>query len=192
MCPAFIRDLTVSRKTPQSGDDDFAGHSRRPTFIRGFKEAIGLAVVIVGGYLVLNVLVIGSGLSSTGRRIHSSSSDWYTQCGRRPLALGAQPADGDRRLDDSGDQLTAVSQVGVGSERLRARRGGHAADHRRFRPTRPRRTRGRRAQHPRKLLITAAVIMSLYLLSSSLVTATLIPPARFGRKLGPAADRALA
>ena len=29
--------------------------------MRGFKEVIGLAVVIVGVYLVLNLLVIGSG-----------------------------------------------------------------------------------------------------------------------------------
>lgn len=32
------------------------------SFMRGFKEVIGLAVVIVGAYLALNLLVIGSGL----------------------------------------------------------------------------------------------------------------------------------
>src|SRR5262249_6672828 len=31
-------------------------------FMRGFREVIGLAVVLVAVYLVLNVIVIGSGL----------------------------------------------------------------------------------------------------------------------------------
>ena len=33
-------------------------------FLRGFREVIGVAVVIVGVYLVLNLIVIGSGLVS--------------------------------------------------------------------------------------------------------------------------------
>src|SRR5262245_21177000 len=32
------------------------------TFLRGFREVIGLAVVIVGVYLLLNLVVVGSGL----------------------------------------------------------------------------------------------------------------------------------
>src|SRR5207253_978530 len=32
------------------------------TFLRGFREVIGLAVVIVGIYLALNLIVVGSGL----------------------------------------------------------------------------------------------------------------------------------
>src|SRR5689334_16896839 len=33
------------------------------TFLRGFKEVIGLAVVIVGGFLVLNGIVVSAGLA---------------------------------------------------------------------------------------------------------------------------------
>ena len=48
-----------------------------------------------------------------------------------------------------------------------------------------------RIRNTRKLLTTAALIMSVYLLGSRFVTATLIPPQAFERQ-GPAADRALA
>ena len=47
------------------------------TFVRGFKEAIGLAVVIVAVYLVLNLLVIGSGLAYLA--VHPEFlTRWYT------------------------------------------------------------------------------------------------------------------
>src|SRR2546430_12849042 len=36
------------------------------TFLRGFREVIGLAVIIVGVYLALNAIVIGSGLVYLG------------------------------------------------------------------------------------------------------------------------------
>src|SRR6476620_10215447 len=32
-------------------------------FLRGFKEVIGLAVILVGAYLVLNLIVVGAGLA---------------------------------------------------------------------------------------------------------------------------------
>ena len=48
-----------------------------------------------------------------------------------------------------------------------------------------------RIRNTRKLLATAAIVMSIYLLSSSLVVATLIPPDNL-HEPGPAANRALA
>ena len=39
-------------------------------FLRGFKEAIGIAVALVGVYLVLNTIVIGFGVIRACQRIH--------------------------------------------------------------------------------------------------------------------------
>ena len=63
------------------------------TFIRGFKEAIGLAVVIVGGYLVLNVLVIGSGLVKLATH-PQFLSDWYTNVAEGRWHLEHSPLTG--------------------------------------------------------------------------------------------------
>jgi len=57
------------------------------TFMRGFKEVIGLAVVIVAVYLVLNLLIIGSGLfhlATHGEEFTEwltalSTGDWHLQ-----------------------------------------------------------------------------------------------------------------
>ena len=38
-------------------------------FLRGFREVIGLAVVLVGAYLVLNAVIIGSHLLTVRRRL---------------------------------------------------------------------------------------------------------------------------
>ncbi len=56
-------------------------------FLRGFKEVIGLAVGIVGVYLALNLLVIGSGLvylAAHPARLHEwyanlVSGNWYIE-----------------------------------------------------------------------------------------------------------------
>ncbi|HEY1600971.1 MAG TPA: hypothetical protein VGG64_15315 [Pirellulales bacterium] len=158
------------------------------TFIRGFKEAIGLAVVIVGGYLILNVLVIGSGLRHLFANPHYLH-DWYTNVVAGHWHLEHAPLAG-----TGGWSILAISlllfpklalglsgfETGVAVMPLIIGDPSDTADN----------PRGR-IRNTRKLLITAAVIMSIYLLCSSLVTATLIPPEAL-HKDGPAADRALA
>ena len=47
-------------------------------FLKGFREAIGLAVVLVAVYLALNVVVIGVELCTRSARIPSSLADWRT------------------------------------------------------------------------------------------------------------------
>ena len=49
-------------------------------FLKGFKEAIGLAVVIVGFYLALNVIVIGRVPRARHRSTRSSSTAGTTGC----------------------------------------------------------------------------------------------------------------
>ena len=47
------------------------------SFMRGFKEVIGLAVMIVGIYLVLNMIVIGAGVLHL--MMHPEKlQDWWT------------------------------------------------------------------------------------------------------------------
>ena len=46
------------------------------SFMRGFREVIGLAVVIVGIYLVLNAVVIGAGAGPPDRAPGRRSTNW--------------------------------------------------------------------------------------------------------------------
>jgi hypothetical protein len=155
-------------------------------FLRGFREVIALAVVIVGVYLLLNVIILGSGLSylvfhpsriaawfanvGTGNWYipHSTGSGWLavaTACVLffPKLALG-------------------LSGFETGVAVMPLVRGNADDD-----PARP---MGRVA-NARKLLATAALIMSCMLLASSVVITMLISPEALLTE-GRAANRALA
>jgi amino acid permease len=72
-------------------------------FLKGFGEAIGIAVILVGGYLALNVIVIGDSLlhlatSACGRRVVTGAPGRAGRCAdhdrgvTHPLpAIGARP-----------------------------------------------------------------------------------------------------
>ena len=147
-------------------------------FLKGFKEAIGIAVVLVGVYLALNTVVIGVGLARLAAQPHLFV-DWknalYTQHGSPWAMLGvALLLFPKLALGLSGFE-TGVAMMPLVQ--------GDAGDD-------PHRPQGRiRATH--RLLLTAAVIMSVFLLTSSLVTTLLIAPADF-QDGGPANGRALA
>ena len=98
-------------------------------FLRGFTEAIGIAVVLVGVYLALNVVVVG--VSLAGADHARAVADWTD-------ALTAQHANplADRRRGAAG-----LPQAGAGPVRLRDRRRGDAAG--RGRPGRHRARPGR-------------------------------------------------
>ena len=157
-------------------------------FMRGFGEVIVVAVVIVGVYLLLNAIVIGSGLwhlaahqevvaswfhSVTSGDWHlegtvSTGHDWWAILGVcllffPKLALGL-----------------SGFETGVAVMPLVA---GSVDDD----PLRP----AGRIRNTRKLLVTAAIIMSLLLLGSAMVTSMLIDPKALSIG-GDAANRALA
>jgi len=147
-------------------------------FLRGFTEAIGIAVVLVATYLFLNLLVISVGcyvLFTEPRMM----IDWQTalfQGHGNPLmmigvALLVFPK---LALGLSGFETGVVVMPLVRGE-------GESPEVR---------LAGRIA-NTRKLLLAAAVIMSVFLIASSLVTTVLIPPAEF-EKGGDANGRALA
>ena len=147
-------------------------------FLKGFSEAIGIAVVLVLFYLGMNAVVIGSGLLRIAQE-PAVLADW-----QRALTTGyANPgvmmaaaflAFPKLALGLSGFETGVVVMPLVRGE----------PDDDEHKPM-------GRIKNTRKLLLTAAVIMCFYLGSSSLVTTTLIPPAEF-QSGGSASGRALA
>jgi hypothetical protein len=170
-------------------------------FLRGFKEAIGIAVILVAAYLLLNVVVVGFGLYELVTHPHHIP-EWKQALFQHPrvngnvwlvigvslilfpkLALGLSGFEtgvavmplvkGDRDLStDDWDSIHAT-------------RTGRPPG-----PTAQKLIEGR-ITNTRKLLRTAAVIMSVMLITSSVVTTTLIPPDKF-QEGGEANGRALA
>jgi hypothetical protein len=147
-------------------------------FLKGFREAIGLAVVLVFAYLALNAIIIGWGLSYLATHtellprwqealFRQHGSPWAMLAVSLllfpKLALGLSGFETGVAVmplikGDPGDTETAPAG---------------------------------RVRGARRLLLTAALIMSVMLMGSSLVTTLLIPAEHFA-KGGPADGRALA
>jgi hypothetical protein len=140
-------------------------------FLRGFSEAIGLAVVLVVVYLVLNVVVVGVALAKVvshpelldGWR-HSLTTEHSSPVAMIAMSLLVLPK---LALGLSGFE-TGVAVMPQIEGDLRARIAG-----------------------ARRLLTTAALIMSVFLLASSVATTMLIPAQEFAEG-GKASGRALA
>jgi hypothetical protein len=152
-------------------------------FLKGFTEAIGLAAAAALPYLALNLVVLARGAFEV--MTHPSLlADWrlalLAHGDFTTLVAGAMVVFPKLALGLSGFE-TGVSVMPLidGGERDR----GHA-------PRRDGAPAGRVA-NTRKLLLTAAAIMSVMLLLSSLVTTLLISPADYGKD-GKAAGRAIA
>jgi len=147
-------------------------------FLKGFNEAIGLAMALVGAYLLLNGLVVGVGLYHVVIN-PPVVTDWWktllTSHGNPLLMVGmAMIVFPKLALGLSGFE-TGVAVMPL----VR----GDASDT----PDQP----VGRIRHTRTLLTTAALIMSVFLTLSSIVTTLLIPPAEFAEG-GKANGRALA
>jgi len=132
-------------------------------FLRGFREAIWLAVVLVYSYLALNAVIVGYELVRLWQH-PTAIADWKTHLltqQSNPLMMIAVAALLFPRL------ALGLSgfETGVAVMPLVAGQGEDDAT----------RLRSRIA-NTRRLLRTAAVAMSVLLIGSSLVTATLIPP----------------
>ena len=140
-------------------------------FLKGFTEAIGIAVALVGVYLTLNVVVIGDGLIQVLAHpglIGDWSSALTTQHGNPVVMVGIA--------------LLVFPKLALGLSGFET--GVAVMPH--IEGDRPARIRG-----AKKLLTTAAVLMSVFLISSAFVTTVLIPQQAF-RPGGPANGRALA
>ncbi|NKQ55355.1 amino acid transporter [Amycolatopsis sp. K13G38] len=147
-------------------------------FLKGFAEAIGLAVGLVAVYLVLNLVVVTDAL------IHVITSshlivDWQNMLVSQHSSVWAMIGVSlivfpKLALGLSGFE-TGVSVMPL----VRGQSGDTDAE-----------PRGR-IRNTRKLLTTAALIMSVFLITSSFVTTVLIPQEEFGEG-GKASGRALA
>ena len=157
-------------------------------FMRGFKEVIGLAVVIVGVYLVLNAIIVGSSVTY----LFTHPANFESWLHRVQVGEWHFHSHVDFGIDAVGILLTCLLlfpklalglsgfETGVAVMPLIK---GNAGDD----PDRP----AGRIRGAVKLLVTAALIMSLFLLGSSMAVSTLIAPEALEEK-GPAENRALA
>ena len=147
-------------------------------FLKGFREAIGVAVAIVGAYLLLNLVVVAVGFYEIATH-PQSLTDWtgalFSNYGNPLVMIGASLLVFPRlALGLSG------FETGVGMMPLV--RGDPDDD--------PERPRGR-IHNTRMMLTVAALIMSFYLITTSFVT-TLLIPAQELEPGGSANGRALA
>jgi hypothetical protein len=147
-------------------------------FLKGFKEAIGIAIFIVGAYLILNLLVVGVGFYEILTDLQTVA-DWqdalFANYGNPLLMVGAS-------LLVFPQLALGLSgfETGVGMMPLIRGEEGDARD----------RSEGR-IRNTRRMLTVAALIMSFYLITTSFVT-TLLIPARELAPGGSANGRALA
>jgi hypothetical protein len=147
-------------------------------FLKGFKEAIGIAVVLVLAYLSLNVVVIAVSLQHVAAN-PSVIGNWRealtTQHGS-PIMMVAVALLVFPRL------ALGLSGFETGVAVMPLVKGGPDDT-----PARP----AERIRNTQKLLTSAALIMSAFLITSSIVTTLLIPHHEF-EEGGAASGRALA
>ena len=154
-------------------------------FLKGFKEAIGIAVTLVSAYLALNLVVVIIGLEHIAAHPHVFA-DWKTalfSAHDSPLAMIGLSLLLFPKL------ALGLSGFETGVSMMPLVKG--APDDQEARPA-------GKIRNTHHLLFTAALIMSLFLLSTALVTTLLIPADAFrasganGEPAGPANGRALA
>jgi hypothetical protein len=152
-------------------------------FLRGFKEAIGLATFAAVPYLALNLVVLGRGVWEVVQH-PMALPDWRAMLAAKGdfsmVVVGAIIVFPQLALGLSGFE-TGVSVMPLID--------GGAVDHG-YNPRFGGRPKGR-IRNARKLLATAASIMSVMLILSSFVTALLISPEDY-RIGGKASGRAIA
>jgi len=141
-------------------------------FLKGFKDAINVAVILVGAYLALNVIVTVAGfvhLLEQPRLFLAWKDAVFIQHGSVfsiiSISLLLFPR---LALGLSGFETGVAVMPLIKCEGIRAR-----------------------IRNTRRLLATAAIIMSVFLMATSIVTTLLIPAVAF-REGGPANGRAMA
>jgi len=169
-------------------------------FLRGFKEAIGIAVALVGAYLLLNTVVIGFGLYELATHPFHFP-EWKQALFTHPqvhgnpwlivgvslflfpkLALGLSGFETGVAVMPLVKGDSDLSEADWASIKSPAARHDESKSYQLLRG---------RTRNAKKLLRTAALIMSVMLITSSFVTAILIPAEKFADG-GEANGRAIA
>ena len=147
-------------------------------FLKGFTEAISVAVGLVFAYLLLNAVVIGVAAGHVFGQGHVVG-DWHSaltqQHGNSLLVVGVA--------------LTVFPKLALGMSGFET--GVAVMSHVRGLPGDTVQNPAGRIRNTKRLLTVAACIMSVYLIASSFVTTLLIPADEF-RTGGSANGRALA
>jgi hypothetical protein len=156
-------------------------------FLKGFKEAIGIAVILVATYLLLNAIVIGVGIFHL-LQSPSTISNWQH-------ALLSSPRVGGNWMMIIGISLLVFPKLALGLSGFET--GVAVMPLVKGEQTDTEEKPKGRIRNTKKLLVAAALIMSVMLVASSFVTALLIPsdafrPAVGDHAAGAASGRALA
>ncbi|MGW0613827.1 amino acid transporter [Streptomyces sp. NPDC002788] len=147
-------------------------------FLKGFLEAIGVAVALVGAYLALNVVVVVVGLyhvATAGHVITDWSSALTTQHSNVFVMIGLA--------------LLVFPKLALGLSGFET--GVAVMPHVKGDPDDTEARPAGRIRDTKKLLTTAALIMSVFLITTSFITTLLIPAKEFEAG-GQANGRALA
>jgi hypothetical protein len=147
-------------------------------FLKGFREAINLAVLIVGAYLILNLVVVAVGLYlaiTNPASIAAWQHKLFANYGNPLVMIGVS-------LLLFPKLALGISGFETGVSVMPLVRGNPDDD-----PEHP----AGRIRNTKKLLVSAASIMSFYLLTTSFITVVLIPAKEFEAG-GSANGRALA
>ncbi|MFB7460512.1 amino acid transporter [Streptomyces sp. NPDC056188] len=147
-------------------------------FLKGFVEAIGVAFVLVGVYLALNVVVVAVGLwhvLTAGHVVTDWTNALTAQHGNVFLMVGVA--------------LLVFPKLALGLSGFET--GVAVMPHVRGDPDDTEERPTGRIRDTRKLLTTAALIMSCFLIATSFITTLLIPAPEF-KAGGQANGRALA
>ncbi|MEU4082873.1 amino acid transporter [Streptomyces aureus] len=147
-------------------------------FLKGFLEAIGVAVVLVGIYLGLNVVVAAAGVWEVATHEHLVT-DWST----------ALTAEHGNVLAMIGVSLLVFPKLALGLSGFET--GVAVMPHVEGDPADTEEKPAGRIRGAKKLLTTSAVIMSVFLIVTSFITTVLIPEKEF-QPGGQANGRALA
>jgi hypothetical protein len=148
-------------------------------FLAGFSEAVSIAIPLVGGYLLLNAVVVAAGFAHLAT--HPGQLEGWQQAltsahGGNAWAMLATAVLAFPRL------VLGLSGFETGVSMMPLVKAEGATEQERL---------AVRIRNTRRLLTVAAAIMSVYLLATSLVTTVLIPSAEF-QEGGQASGRALA
>ncbi|MCX4512188.1 amino acid transporter [Streptomyces sp. NBC_01619] len=147
-------------------------------FLKGFLEAIGVAVALVGAYLALNAVIVVVGLWHIATESHVVT-DWST-------ALTTQHGN---VLAMIGVALIVFPKLALGLSGFET--GVAVMPHVEGEPGDTEEKPAGRIRGTKKLLTTAALIMSVFLIATSFITTLLIPAKEF-EPGGQANGRALA
>jgi hypothetical protein len=170
LAPGFVRDQEVFLTLVLLG---LLG----AVFLKGFKEAIGIAVLIVAAYLLLNLVVVAASLyeiTTSPRHFSDWTGTLFNNYGNPLVMIGVSLLVFPRLALGLSGFETGVSMMPLV-------RGEH--DDASERPA-------GRIRNTRKMLTVAALIMCFYLITTSFVTIVLIPAEEF-RAGGSANGRAI-